>query len=162
MFAEDLHPPLPRQGEDPGRHICLERDVKNRRRLLPAAVIARAGAAPDGITVVTAEAATSTRMSPMHDVVSAKVPLSVSEAGRVHVFRPEDGGEEHYVVELGARVDAPLVRLHSACFTGDVLGSLKCDCGPQLRGALGAMGEEGAGVLLYLNQEGRGIFYVLS
>jgi len=50
-----------------------------------------------------------------------------------------------------------LSRLHSACFTGDLLGSLKCDCGPQLRGALAQMGAEGAGVLLYLNQEGRGI-----
>jgi GTP cyclohydrolase II len=50
-----------------------------------------------------------------------------------------------------------LTRLHSACFTGDLLGSLKCDCGPQLRGALAAMAEAGGGVLLYLNQEGRGI-----
>ena len=50
-----------------------------------------------------------------------------------------------------------LTRLHSACFTGDVLGSLKCDCGSQLKAALRAMGDEGAGVLLYLNQEGRGI-----
>ena len=50
-----------------------------------------------------------------------------------------------------------LVRLHSACFTGDLLGSLKCDCGLQLRAALAQMGAEGAGVLLYLNQEGRGI-----
>jgi GTP cyclohydrolase II len=49
------------------------------------------------------------------------------------------------------------VRLHSACFTGDVLGSLKCDCGPQLHAALARIAEEGAGVLLYLNQEGRGI-----
>ena len=50
-----------------------------------------------------------------------------------------------------------LCRLHSACFTGDLLGSLKCDCGPQLRAALEQIGAEGAGVLLYLNQEGRGI-----
>jgi GTP cyclohydrolase II len=49
------------------------------------------------------------------------------------------------------------VRLHSACFTGDVLGSLKCDCGPQLHAAMAQMGAQGAGVLLYLNQEGRGI-----
>lgn len=97
--------------------------------------------------------------APLHPVVSARVPLSVSEAGRVHVFRPEDGGEEHYAVEIGhPKRDAPvLARLHSACFTGDLLGSLKCDCGPQLRGALAQMGEQGAGVLLYLNQEGRGI-----
>jgi len=80
-------------------------------------------------------------------------------AGRLHIFRPEDGGEEHYAVEIGQpdRDKPVLSRLHSACFTGDILGSLKCDCGPQLRGALAQMGEEGAGVLLYLNQEGRGI-----
>jgi GTP cyclohydrolase II len=50
-----------------------------------------------------------------------------------------------------------LARLHSACFTGDLMGSLKCDCGPQLRAALARMGQEGHGILLYLNQEGRGI-----
>lgn len=92
-------------------------------------------------------------------VISARVPLSVSEAGRVHVFRPDDGGEEHYAVEIGQpdRAAPVLARLHSACFTGDMLGSLKCDCGPQLRGALAQMGSGGSGVLLYLNQEGRGI-----
>ena len=55
------------------------------------------------------------------------------------------------------RAKPVLARLHSACFTGDVLGSLKCDCGPQLRTALAEIGKAGAGVLLYLNQEGRGI-----
>jgi len=97
--------------------------------------------------------------SPMNEVVSARLPMQVSEAGRLHIFRPEDGGEEHYAVEIGQPArDAPvLARLHSACFTGDIIGSLKCDCGPQLRGALAQMGAEGAGVLLYLNQEGRGI-----
>jgi GTP cyclohydrolase II len=97
--------------------------------------------------------------APLRPVVSARVPLAASEAGRVHVFRPDDGGEEHYAVEIGdpPRDRPVLARLHSACFTGDLLGSLKCDCGPQLRGALAQMGAEGAGVLLYLNQEGRGI-----
>src|SRR4029079_15181246 len=52
---------------------------------------------------------------------------------------------------------APLVRLHSECLTGDVFGSLKCDCGPQLRQALKLISETGGGVLLYLRQEGRGI-----
>ena len=56
---------------------------------------------------------------------------------------------------------APLVRLHSECLTGDILGSLKCDCGPQLDASLAAMADEAArggyGVLLYLRQEGRGI-----
>lgn len=92
-------------------------------------------------------------------VAAARLPMEAAENGRLHVFRPGDGGEEHYAVEIGkpARDAAPLVRLHSACFTGDVLGSLKCDCGPQLHAALDQMGEAGEGVLLYLNQEGRGI-----
>jgi GTP cyclohydrolase II len=129
-------------------------------RLLPAAVVVPvAGDLPDGLTVVTAAAALDTRPIAMTEVVAARVPLSVSEAGRLHIFRPEDGAEEHYAVEIGAPPrDRPvLARLHSACFTGDLLGSLKCDCGPQLRAALAQMGQEGAGVLLYLNQEGRGI-----
>jgi len=92
-------------------------------------------------------------------VVDARLPMEAAGAGRLHVFRPDDGGAEHYAIEVG-RPDrgAPvLARLHSACFTGDILGSLKCDCGPQLRGALAAMRADGGGVLLYLNQEGRGI-----
>ena len=98
-------------------------------------------------------------LSPLAEVVSARVPMVASSAGRVHIFRPDDGGEEHYAIEIGQpdRAKPVLARLHSACFTGDVLGSLKCDCGPQLRAALAQMGAEGAGVLLYLNQEGRGI-----
>lgn len=95
----------------------------------------------------------------MMPVVDARLPLEASEAGRLHVFRPDDGGEEHYAIEIGRpdRQKPVLARLHSACFTGDVMGSLKCDCGPQLRAALATMGAEGAGMLLYLNQEGRGI-----
>ncbi len=93
------------------------------------------------------------------EVSAARVPMAVSKAGRLHIYRPGDGTEEHYAVEIGRpdREKPVLARLHSACFTGDVLGSLKCDCGPQLHAALEAMGAEGAGVLLYLNQEGRGI-----
>lgn len=99
------------------------------------------------------------RLSPLHAVSAARVPMAAAQAGRVHVFRPDDGGEEHYAIEIGRpdRSQPVLTRLHSACFTGDVLGSLKCDCGPQLRAALAQMGAAGAGVLLYLNQEGRGI-----
>ncbi|TDK46222.1 GTP cyclohydrolase II [Antarcticimicrobium luteum] len=97
--------------------------------------------------------------SPLNEVVHARLPIEASEAGRLHIYRPEDGAEEHYAIEIGRpdRAKPVLARLHSACFTGDVMGSLKCDCGPQLRAALAQMGEEGAGILLYLNQEGRGI-----
>jgi GTP cyclohydrolase II len=111
------------------------------------------------LTVVPADAALDTGLSPLNPIISATLPLEVSEAGRLHIFRPDDGAEEHYAIEIGRpRRDVPVLsRLHSACFTGDLLGSLKCDCGPQLRGALAQMGHEEAGVLLYLNQEGRGI-----
>jgi GTP cyclohydrolase II len=96
---------------------------------------------------------------PQHCVSSANLPMDASKAGRVHVFRPEDGGVEHYAIEIGnPDLRQPVtVRLHSACFTGDVLGSLKCDCGAQLRAAMNAMASGRGGVVLYLNQEGRGI-----
>jgi GTP cyclohydrolase II len=92
-------------------------------------------------------------------VVDARLPMEAAGIGRLHVFRPDDGGAEHYAIEVGRpdRAAPVLARLHSACFTGDLLGSLKCDCGPQLRGALAEMRAAGGGVLLYLNQEGRGI-----
>ncbi len=135
-------------------------------RLLPAVVVVgiKDGAgfarAHDLTRIVHAAAAPHlTEASPLHPVIHARLPMAASEAGQVHIFRPEDGGEEHYAIEIGRpdRSKPVLARLHSACFTGDVLGSLKCDCGPQLHAALGQMGAEGAGVLLYLNQEGRGI-----
>jgi GTP cyclohydrolase II len=134
--------------------------------LLPAALVAPvtnalALSAAHGLTLLALEevAPALAALPPLAEVVAARVPLIAAEAGRVHVFRPGDGGEEHYAVEIGRpdRARPVLARLHSACFTGDVLGSLKCDCGPQLRAALAQMGEDGAGVLLYLNQEGRGI-----
>jgi GTP cyclohydrolase II len=131
--------------------------------LLPAAVLLPIAPAlvPQGLTVLSLDLAGPELSAPptLHPVVAARLPMQASAAGKVHIFRPEDGGEEHYAIEIGRPDrDLPvLARLHSACFTGDVLGSLKCDCGPQLRAALAQMGAEGAGLLLYLNQEGRGI-----
>jgi GTP cyclohydrolase II len=93
------------------------------------------------------------------EVASARVPLAAAETTRIHAFRPADGGIEHLAIQIGEPApDAPvLTRLHSECFTGDLLGSLRCDCGDQLRGAIDTIAEAGAGVLLYLAQEGRGI-----
>jgi GTP cyclohydrolase II len=134
--------------------------------LLPAVLLVPVADAPDlargeNLTALTlAELAPElTRAQALHPVSAARVPMAAVAAGRVQVFRPENGGEDHYAIEIGHpdRSAPVLARLHSACFTGDVLGSLKCDCGPQLRTALAQMGAEGAGVLLYLNQEGRGI-----
>ena len=97
--------------------------------------------------------------TPLKPVVSAKLPIYASRNTKMTVFRPSDGGEEHYAIEVGrpSRNSPVLTRLHSTCFTGDVLGSLKCDCGPQLNGALEQISAYGAGLLIYLNQEGRGI-----
>ncbi len=126
-------------------------------RLLPAAVLVP-GPLPDALERLDVADIHDETLG-LGEIISARLPLEVSEAGRIHVFRPTDGGDEHYAIEIGspARDRPVLARLHSACFTGDLLGSLKCDCGPQLRAAMAAMGAEGAGVLLYLNQEGRGI-----
>ena len=95
----------------------------------------------------------------MKIVTSAPVPLEDAPQAQLVAFRPEDGGTEHFAVIIGApnRHEPVLTRIHSECFTGDLLGSLKCDCGEQLRGAIAEMSRHGQGVLLYLAQEGRGI-----
>jgi GTP cyclohydrolase II len=92
-------------------------------------------------------------------LTEAQVPLTAAPDARIVIFRPADGGTEHLAILVGdpQAQAAPLVRLHSECFTGDLLDSLRCDCGAQLRGAIARMAEAGAGVLLYLAQEGRGI-----
>jgi GTP cyclohydrolase II len=97
--------------------------------------------------------------SPEVEVVArAKLPLEDLPATQIVAFRASDDGQEHVALLIGAPGGKPpLVRLHSECLTGDVFGSLKCDCGPQLREALKIIGEAGGGVLLYLRQEGRGI-----
>ncbi|MCH8181747.1 MAG: GTP cyclohydrolase II [Proteobacteria bacterium] len=92
-------------------------------------------------------------------VTSAQVPLAGAENTRLIAFRPADGGVEHVAIVVGDpdRSQPVLTRLHSECFTGDLLESLRCDCGQQLRGAIVLMAEQGSGVLIYLAQEGRGI-----
>ena len=93
------------------------------------------------------------------NAISAEIPTAKAKNNRFHIFRPNITGEEHYAMEIGKidRDKATLVRIHSACFTGDVLGSLKCDCGPQLHNAIKMINDQGGGLLIYLNQEGRGI-----
>lgn len=90
-------------------------------------------------------------------VARARLPLEDMPETQIVVFRASDGGE-HVALVIGAfGGNPPLVRLHSECLTGDVFGSLKCDCGPQLKEALRLIAAAGGGVLLYLRQEGRGI-----
>ena len=95
----------------------------------------------------------------LKDVSNAELPLEGMGKAKVHVFRDNAGLAEHYAIEIGnpSKIGSVLVRLHSACFTGDVIGSLKCDCGFQLKTALKKIAANGSGILIYLNQEGRGI-----
>lgn len=168
-LATPLKGPYATRRDGPADLHALALVLAKQARLLPAAVVAvwddaamvRGLAAGAGLTLLSAgrveHAAEATIR--LREVSGARVPTRFAEAGRVHVFRPDDGAEEHYAIEIGQPPrDAPvLARLHSACFTGDVIGSLKCDCGPQLAAAMQQIAEAGAGVLLYMNQEGRGI-----
>jgi GTP cyclohydrolase II len=99
------------------------------------------------------------RTGPQVELVArARLPLDDLPDTQIVAFRGSDDGQEHVALVIGAFAGKPpLVRLHSECLTGDVFGSLKCDCGPQLKEALRIIGEAGGGVLLYLRQEGRGI-----
>jgi GTP cyclohydrolase II len=138
-------------------------------RLLPAAVAAplagRSSAAlaeREGMVLLEAAevfAYQATAARSLRPVSEARVPLNDAENTRIIAFRPSDGGIEHLAILIGdPNAKAPvLVRLHSECFTGDLLGSLRCDCGDQLRGAIAEIARAGSGVLLYLAQEGRGI-----
>jgi GTP cyclohydrolase II len=93
----------------------------------------------------------------------ARLPIAAGEEAEIVAFRAPDDMREHVALIVGRQASdrTPLVRLHSECLTGDLFGSLKCDCGPQLDAALTGMAAEAArggwGVLLYLRQEGRGI-----
>lgn len=87
----------------------------------------------------------------------ARLPLEGIENAQILAFRAADGSEHAALVIGSFGGMPPLVRLHSECLTGDVFGSLKCDCGPQLKEALRLIAEAGGGILLYLRQEGRGI-----
>ncbi len=130
--------------------------------LLPALFLRSAGAAgepsADWATVAASDVAEYRSADRLRVVSRARLPVIGAEGARVVAFRgvPEQG--EHLALLFGDLDHAvPLVRLHSECLTGDVLGSLKCDCGPQLQAAIAAIAAAPGGVLLYLRQEGRGI-----
>ena len=144
---------------DPLEQSCVT--LAKLARLLPAALIVEGYGTTD-IPAVQASSIQSYMTIAAHSltqVSEARVPLENAENARVLAFRPRDGGIEHLAIVVGELNPAEpvLVRLHSECFTGDLVGSLRCDCGNQLRGAIGEMAVAGSGILLYLAQEGRGI-----
>jgi len=138
-------------------------DLVKRAYLLPAALVlpATEGASAEILTVE-ARAVDSFHDLSARDLsiaVRTRVPLSDAENAEFVVFRGGDGLRDQIAVVIGQPDPKKpvLTRLHSACLTGDLFGSLKCDCGDQLRLAVSEIAEAGSGVLLYLDQEGRGI-----
>ncbi len=142
-------------------------------RLLPAVVASPVGGAAAGdvrtwvetgsvLSVTTSQIqalANAVRVEVTY-VSEGAVPLQDAEDARFMAFREANGILEHVAVLIGDRKNWPdpvPVRIHSACLTGDLFGSLRCDCGEQLRGSLRIFNERGGGILLYMAQEGRGI-----
>lgn len=129
--------------------------------ILPAFMVATGSEV--AVTVTPADLAEFRDPAALTIQARARLPVSACDEAEIVAFRARDDLREHVALIIGMQDHdrVPLVRLHSECLTGDILGSLKCDCGPQLDAALHAMAEEaragGWGVLLYLRQEGRGI-----
>ncbi|SNT13398.1 GTP cyclohydrolase II [Sphingomonas laterariae] len=124
--------------------------------LLPAFFVLDDGA---GDVTVSADAIAE-QDAPARLVIAARarLPVEAAEHSEIVAFRNADDAAEHVALVIGSPDGTPpLVRLHSECLTGDVLGSLKCDCGPQLHAALHEIADSAWGILLYLRQEGRGI-----
>ncbi|MBL7751679.1 MAG: 3,4-dihydroxy-2-butanone-4-phosphate synthase, partial [Chitinophagaceae bacterium] len=99
-----------------------------------------------------------TRDSLIEEVVEVDMPTQFGMF-KLKAFREKNSSNEHLALIKGKwEADEPvMVRVHSSCFTGDILGSLRCDCGEQLHCAMQMVEKEGKGVILYMNQEGRGI-----
>ncbi|OWK29154.1 GTP cyclohydrolase II [Sphingomonas mucosissima] len=124
--------------------------------MLPAFFVQEDGAAE--LTLSTADIDAHEDAIRLTIAARARLPVAHAEDAEIVAFRTPEGPGEHVALLIGApQGQPPLVRLHSECLTGDALGSLKCDCGPQLDAALKAIAASGWGILLYLRQEGRGI-----
>ena len=157
--------------------ICLL--LLRQARLLPAGLISIISNVPiekvsdwasnnnivyiDSINVTSFEKNNAERLS---IAVRAKVPLAETDNCEVVIFRPKDGGNEHFCLLIGKSryslnnqeaAHIPMVRIHSQCITGDILDSLKCDCGQQLKESIKLMAQADEGILIYLAQEGRDI-----
>jgi GTP cyclohydrolase II len=125
--------------------------------LLPAFFV-RTGVHDPAASVSVTEVAEWDAPSRLGIAARAHLPVAAAEACELVAFRSPEMAGEHVALVIGQPDGTlPLVRLHSECLTGDVLASLKCDCGPQLHAALALIAEKGWGILLYLRQEGRGI-----
>lgn len=124
--------------------------------ILPAFFVAQEG--PADVRITPADIASYDSADRLNIVARARLPVDAAENAEIVAYRSPESISEHVALIIGTPDGSPpLVRLHSECLTGDVLGSLKCDCGPQLHAALSEIADAGWGILLYLRQEGRGI-----
>lgn len=156
-LSRPLKGPFQALPQEDHRQSAAALALARRAGLLPALFVGgAAGHEPVRVTPEAVEALDGA--SSLSIAARAKLPTRSAEKGEVVAFRSAEDASEHVALVLGSpNGRPPLVRLHSECLTGDVLGSLKCDCGPQLAAALDAIAAAGWGMLLYLRQEGRGI-----
>ncbi len=163
--AADAASPTP-AAQDLTPATTLERaalQLAKHARLLPTMLCARDRSAPEAPLLQVTTAAIAAYQEPgsveLEFISEVAVPLFDAPHARLAVYRDRRDASECVAVKIG---DIDLtrvveVRVHSACMTGDLLGSLRCDCGDQLRSAIRRFAQLGGGVLLYVGQEGRGI-----
>lgn len=136
-------------------------NLAHHAHVLPAFITYSSETRPDQLLSVSTRAAINyeDRSGDLIMLSKARIPLAFAESVELTVFRERHGNAEHVAITVGQPdfSETVTVRLHSSCFTGDILGSMKCDCGEQLQRAITTMAEGDGGVVLYVSQEGRGI-----
>lgn len=161
-LAVPLKGPFVAEHLDWAREAAAALELARVAGILPAFLVAPAFAS-EAVSLIPEDVDALTDPAAITVATRAKLPVAASDQAEIVIFRSPDDLREHVALIIGQQTSdrVPLVRLHSECLTGDILGSLRCDCGPQLDAALDAMAadarEGGWGVLLYLRQEGRGI-----
>ena len=162
-LGNPLKGPFKAVGLDWGETAAAALELARIAGILPAFLVDPVDAG-EAVPVAASDLAAYADAGHLRIVTRARLPVSACEEAEIVAFRSAADLREHVALIIGKQTGdrQPLVRLHSECLTGDILGSLKCDCGPQLDAALHAMAHEardngGWGVLLYMRQEGRGI-----
>ena len=159
LLDEEARIDAPVAAPTPAEEAAL--DLLRLANLLPAAILAPLDGDSRGLQEVGGcdiRGFRAKKVASLHLIGRAPVPLEGAPDSEMVVFRGGEGLRDHAAVIVGKPdLAGPVnVRLHSACLTGDLFGSLKCDCGDQLRHTARYMAENGGGVILYLDQEGRG------
>lgn len=142
---------------DDGAGGCAAMELGRLAGLLPAFLV-MAEADEDAVLVSPQDVAAFDDSGALQIAARARLPVAANAGAEIVAFRTQADAADHVALIIGKRdASPPVIRLHSECLTGDVLGSLKCDCGPQLHEALHQISDASWGILLYLRQEGRGI-----